>query len=239
MSTPAHADDPRRDPAGGRGDGRGQPAPVPAPPGGHALRIDPRSRPGPAPTPLPVVDEVSAGGLVITVAGGHPCAAIIARRNRGGRLEWCLPKGHLEGDETPEQAAVREIAEETGIRGAVQEPLGVIDYWFTGDDRRVHKVVHHFLLRATGGHLTVEGDPDGEAEDVAWIPVADLPARLAYPNERRIAVVAQGVLEGRRTRFHGVVESRVTRTIVRPHGHPHDGRGGPAPPAPRSSTDHS
>ncbi len=95
-------------------------------------------------------------------------AAIIARRNRGGRLEWCLPKGHL-GDETPEQAAVREIAEETGIRGAVQEPLGVIDYWFTGDDPRVHKVVHHFLLRATGGHLTVEGDPDGEAEDVAGI----------------------------------------------------------------------
>lgn len=239
MSTPARADDPRRDPEGASGSGPGHSPPVPAPPGGHALRIDPRSRPAPAPAPLPVVDEVSAGGLVITVLGGEPCAAVIARRNRGGRLEWCLPKGHLEGEETPEEAAVREIAEETGIRGAVQEPLGVIDYWFTGDDRRVHKVVHHFLLRATGGYLTVEGDPDGEAEDVAWVPVVDLPDRLAYPNERRIAAVAHSVLEGRRTRFHGVVESRVTRTIVRSPGRPHDGRGGPAPPAPRSSTDHS
>src|SRR5690606_15228183 len=113
MSTPARADDPRRDPVGGSGSGPGHSPPVPAPPGGHALRIDPRSRPAPAPAPLPVVDAVSAGGLVITVLGGEPCAAVTARRNRGGRLEWCLPKGHLEGEEPPEEAAVREIAEET------------------------------------------------------------------------------------------------------------------------------
>ena len=126
--------------------------------------------------------------------GPDPSAAVIARRNRAGRLEWCLPKGHLEGSETPEQAAIREIAEETGINGEIIARLGTIDYWFTGEDRRVHKVVHHFLLRAIGGDLTVTGDPDGEAEDVAWIPVADLPARLAYPNERRLAEAASAVL---------------------------------------------
>ncbi len=245
MSSPAHADEPRRDPGTRRAVGRdaadgsrarARRVPVPAPPGGHALHIDPRSRVGATPPPLPVVEEVSAGGLVVDAAADGPRAAIIARRNRGGRLEWCLPKGHLEGSETPEQAAIREIAEETGIEGVVQEPLGVIDYWFTGDDRRVHKVVHHFLLRATGGSLTVEGDPDGEAEDVAWIPVADLAERLAYPNERRIALVARSVLDGRRARFHGTITSRVTRTIVRSPGRPHDG-GGPVPPAPRSPTD--
>lgn len=123
-----------------------------------------------------------------------PHAAVIARRNRAGRLEWCLPKGHLEGEETPEQAAIREIAEETGIRGEIVARLGTIDYWFTGDDRRVHKVVHHFLLNATGGDLTVTGDPDGEAEDVAWIAVSELPTRLAYPNERRLAEAASAVL---------------------------------------------
>ena len=123
-----------------------------------------------------------------------PHAAVIARRNRAGRLEWCLPKGHLEGEETPEQAAIREIAEETGIRGEIVARLGTIDYWFTGDDRRVHKVVHHFLLNATGGVLTVTGDPDGEAEDVAWIAVSELPTRLAYPNERRLAEAASAVL---------------------------------------------
>src|SRR5690606_41222475 len=97
MSAAARADAPRRDPVGGSGSGPGHSPPVPAPPGGHALRIDPRSRPAPAPAPLPVVDEVSAGGLVITVLGGEPCAAVIARRNRGGRPEGCLPQGPLQG----------------------------------------------------------------------------------------------------------------------------------------------
>ncbi len=58
----------------------------------------------------------------------------------------------------------------------------------------MHKVVHHFLLGAVGGRLTVEGDPDGEAEDVEWVPLGDLPHRLAYPNERRLAEAARLVL---------------------------------------------
>ncbi|GEL96148.1 NUDIX hydrolase [Cellulomonas composti] len=172
---------------------------VPAPPGGHALRMP--AQPAVVPPrlstpPLPVVDETSAGGLVVQLRGGHYQAAVIARRNRAGRLEWCLPKGHLEGDETPEEAAVREIAEETGIEGQVLRRLGVIDYWFSGDDRRVHKVVHHFLLGAVGGTLSVEGDPDGEAEDAEWVAVSALPDRLAYPNERRLAEAALVVLVG-------------------------------------------
>ncbi|WP_298458966.1 NUDIX hydrolase [uncultured Cellulomonas sp.] len=170
-----------------------RPPGVPAPPGGHALRIDPAAL-RPAALPLPVVDETSAGGLVVSQRHGVHHAAVIARRNRAGRLEWCLPKGHLEGAETPEQAAVREIAEETGIEGRILRRLGVIDYWFTGDDRRVHKVVHHFLLGAVGGHLTVEGDPDSEAEDAEWVALADLSHRLAYPNERRLAEAARLVL---------------------------------------------
>lgn len=169
-----------------------RPGPVPVPPGGHALRIDPRTARRPA-HGLPVVEETSAGGLVVDRPRGVPHAAVIARRNRAGRLEWCLPKGHLEGSETPEEAAVREIAEETGIRGRVLRRLGTIDYWFTGDDRRVHKVVHHFLLEATGGVLDVAGDPDGEAEDAAWVPLVDLADRLAYPNERRLAIAALAI----------------------------------------------
>jgi 8-oxo-dGTP pyrophosphatase MutT (NUDIX family) len=172
------------------------PGRVPAPPGGHALRIElAHAVPRPVPVPMPVVDETSAGGLVVRRAAGEYVAAVIARRNRAGRLEWCLPKGHLEGDETPEQAAVREIAEETGITGQVLRRLGVIDYWFSGTDRRVHKVVHHFLLVALDGELTVAGDPDGEAEDAQWVRLGDLPERLAYPNERRLADAARLVLD--------------------------------------------
>jgi 8-oxo-dGTP pyrophosphatase MutT (NUDIX family) len=112
---------------------------------------------------------------------------VIARLNRAGRIEWCLPKGHLEEGETPEDAAVREIEEETGIRGQVLGCLGTINYWFSAEGRRVHKLVHHYLLKATSGTLSVDGDPDREAIDVAWVPLVELVQMLAFPNERRIA----------------------------------------------------
>ncbi|WP_402463768.1 NUDIX hydrolase [Isoptericola aurantiacus] len=189
-------------PAPGAPDGRPS-VPVPVPPGGHPLRVDPARVHGRSGAPegrgptaghLPVVDETSAGGLVVERHVSGPRAAVILRRNRGGRLEMCLPKGHLEGAETPAEAAVREIHEETGIVGTVRSTLGVIDYWFSGEDRRVHKVVHHFLLRAEGGAITAAGDPDGEAEDACWVLVEELPHRLAYPNEQRLAATALQVL---------------------------------------------
>jgi len=141
-----------------------------------------------------VSNETSAGGIAVWVDNGVAMAAAIGRRNRAGRLEWCLPKGHIEGDETPEQAAVREVAEETGIRAVIIQSIGVIDYWFTGDDRRVHKIVHHFLLEAKTTTITTEHDPDQEAETASWIPLADLSSRLAYPNERKMAAVAAELL---------------------------------------------
>lgn len=143
---------------------------------------------------LPTVEEVSAGGIVVDASTDLLNVAIIARLNRGGRLEWCLPKGHPENQENNEQAAVREIEEETGIRGRVLAALGSIDYWFTVSGHRVHKTVHHFLLLSTGGHLTIENDPDHEAVDVAWVPLADLGRKLSFPNERRIADLAREVL---------------------------------------------
>ena len=78
----------------------------------------------------------------------RPRAALIGRTDRRGRLLWSLPKGHIEEGETPEDTAVREVAEETGIIGEVVAPLGIIDFWFVADGRRIHKTVHHFLLRA-------------------------------------------------------------------------------------------
>jgi len=136
---------------------------------------------------MPTVEETSAGGIVVNLDDLPPCAAVIARLNRAGRVEWCLPKGHLEGGETPEQAAIREIEEETGIQGRVVGSLGTIDYWFSAEGHRVHKLVHHYLLQATGGLLSVEGDPDQEAIDVAWVPLGELSELLAFPNERKIA----------------------------------------------------
>jgi ADP-ribose pyrophosphatase YjhB (NUDIX family) len=135
------------------------------------------------------VAETSAGGLVVDTETGH--AAVIGRLDRRGRLLWSLPKGHVEQGETVEQAAVREVAEETGINSAVVAALGSIDYWFVAEDRRIHKTVHHFLLRAVGGKLS---DADYEVAEVAWVPLADLPSRLAYADERRLVQRATTIL---------------------------------------------
>lgn len=127
------------------------------------------------------VDETSAGGLVVDLSGEVPVGALIGRLDRRGRLLWSLPKGHLEDGETAEQAAVREVAEETGIDGEILGGLGTIDFWFVAEGRRVHKTVHHFLMRATGGELS---DADVEVSEVAWVPLSEIGARLAYRDER-------------------------------------------------------
>lgn len=169
----------------------------PIPQGPSRVPAPPRRRLARHRRALPRVNETSAGGVTIKVKDGRAYVAVIARRNRAGRLEWCLPKGHLEGAETAPEAAVREIAEETGITSRVLRHLATIDYWFEGDDRRVHKVVHHYLLEALGGYLTVENDPDQEAEAVAWLTLREAATRLAYPNERRVIATARDVLIGR------------------------------------------
>lgn len=156
--------------------------------------IRPLPKPGPFPVRSQAVEETSAGGLVVDFSSPGREVAVIARINRAGRLEWCLPKGHLEADETPAQAARREVAEETGIEGKVIAPLGSVDYWFSAAGFRIHKVVHHFLLRAVGGELTVENDPDHEAVAAEWVPYADLGERLSFANERRIALAASRLL---------------------------------------------
>jgi ADP-ribose pyrophosphatase YjhB (NUDIX family) len=163
-------------------------SPRPAPPaGGRPVRR-------PAPARLARVDETSAGGLVLDRRSEVPRAALIARHDRRGRLVWSLPKGHLELDETPEEAAVREVEEETGIRGHVLGHLGTIDFWFVAEQRRVHKTVHHYLLEAEGGELS---DDDIEVVEVAWVPLDEVPARLAYADERRLVERVPEVLAER------------------------------------------
>ena len=126
------------------------------------------------------VEETSAGGLVVD---SQRRAALIGRMSSHGHLMWSLPKGHLEKGESLEAAAVREVTEETGITGRVLAPLGVIDFYFTAEGKRVHKTVHHYLLIAEGGELN---NDDAEVEEVAWVPLEELAHRLAYADERRL-----------------------------------------------------
>lgn len=157
----------------------------------HARKTRPR-RPSER---LRTVHETSAGGLVIDGIDGpkdSQVAALIGRVDRRGRMLWSLPKGHIEMGETAEQTAIREVAEETGIRGDVLAALGSIDYWFVTEGRRVHKTVHHYLMRFLGGELS---DEDVEVTEVAWVPLKELPHRLAYADERRLAEVAHELID--------------------------------------------
>jgi 8-oxo-dGTP pyrophosphatase MutT (NUDIX family) len=131
------------------------------------------------------VDEVSAGGLVIDTTGA--LGLLIGRYDHkdqsGKRVLWSLPKGHIEEGETPEQAAIREVAEETGITSSITKPLGVIDFWFMAGGKRIHKTVHHFLFTETGGTLLAQ---ESEVDEVSWFPLSEIVERLAYPDEKKL-----------------------------------------------------
>ena len=131
------------------------------------------------------VDEVSAGGLVIDATG--KMGLLIGRYDlkdlTGKRILWSLPKGHIEEGETPEQAAIREVAEETGITSSITKSLGVIDFWFMAGGKRIHKTVHHFMFTEVGGTLLAQ---ESEVDEVSWFPLSEIVERLAYPDEKKL-----------------------------------------------------
>ncbi|MEY4034879.1 MAG: hypothetical protein RLZZ311_56 [Actinomycetota bacterium] len=131
------------------------------------------------------VDEVSAGGLVVDTTG--KLGLLIGRRDQkdtsGKRILWSLPKGHIEEGETPEEAALREVHEETGIESIIEKSLGVIDFWFMAGGKRIHKTVHHYLFRESGGFLAPQ---ETEVDEVAWFPLSEIVERLAYPDEKKL-----------------------------------------------------
>lgn len=158
------------------------------------VKKTPTKKAQPARTYAKRVDEVSAGGLVIDSTG--KLGLLIGRRDQkdasGKKILWSLPKGHIEEGETPEQAAIREVAEETGIQSEIEKPLGIIDFWFMAGGKRIHKTVHHYLFRESGGLLAAQ---ESEVDEVAWFPLNQIIDKLAYPDEKKLIARTEATQE--------------------------------------------
>jgi 8-oxo-dGTP pyrophosphatase MutT (NUDIX family) len=122
---------------------------------------------------------------------------MLAAVRPGGKPEglWVLPKGQIDEGEAAIDAAVREVAEETGVEGRALTKLGDSRYWFNWDGERVFKVVSFFLVRYESGRLgDIREEFRHEVEEVRWLPLAEAPQLLAYRGEREIAERAIAVL---------------------------------------------
>ncbi|MFP4635305.1 MAG: NUDIX hydrolase [Nitriliruptoraceae bacterium] len=134
----------------------------------------------------PTRSATSAGGVVCDDRrDGRRWVLLIARRNAAGKPQWTLPKGGIEPGESDEQAALREVREETGYGAVIDHQLGTIDYWFVWrpDRVRYHKFVHYYFMWWDGQEAT---ERDDEAEHVEWVPAEVALVRLAHRNERKL-----------------------------------------------------
>ena len=144
-----------------------------------------RKKKPPAKTPGkgPVHKEVSAGGVVYRRVDDGIEVVLASRRTRRGELAWGLAKGGIEEGESHEEAAVREVQEETGLTAEIEASLGETKYFYVWEDTRIRKTVHFFLMRHTGGD---PADHDDEMEEIRWFPLERAMKRAAYRGEREV-----------------------------------------------------
>jgi 8-oxo-dGTP pyrophosphatase MutT (NUDIX family) len=139
--------------------------------------------------------EFSAGGLVVRRLRGR---VVVAAIRPSGKAEgiWALPKGLIDEGEAASATAVREVEEETGVRGELVSKLGDVRYVYTWRGERVFKVVSFFLLRYRAGRLGALPEATRhEVADVRWLPLDEASSLLAYKGEREMAERALAAVE--------------------------------------------
>jgi 8-oxo-dGTP pyrophosphatase MutT (NUDIX family) len=136
--------------------------------------------------------EFSAGGVLVRVIRGRPSLAAIRPQGKPEGT-WALPKGNLDPGERPEETALREVLEETGVEGRLVEKLGDVKYTYTRRGGvRVFKIVSFYLLRAGRGRIgEIDERMRVEVAEARWLPLDEAPRLLAYGGEREMAVRAR------------------------------------------------
>jgi len=129
-------------------------------------------------------DEHSSGGAVVKFENGTPYVALIATR---GRTRWGLPKGAVSEGETSEQAALREVKEETGLEANIVKPLDTIEYFFRASGTLIRKRVDFYLMMFTGGTMTPQLS---EVDDVEWVELLEEIQRASFDSEKKLLEMA-------------------------------------------------
>jgi 8-oxo-dGTP diphosphatase len=155
--------------------------------------------------------QLSAGGVIFRENGGIEVALIATK---GGKA-WGLPKGLVDRErgEPLEEAALREVLEETGLRGRVLERIDKIEYWYRWRENdeavRYHKIVYFFLVEHRGGDIR---DHDFEVDEVRWFPLAEAQRVASYESEREILHKASELLTKRRQKRKGAKPEEVAKS---------------------------
>lgn len=126
--------------------------------------------------------QFSSGGIVYRKKGNETEVVLIVRGE--GKI-FCLPKGKIEKPETPQETALREVNEETGLKGRIEKEIGKINYWFQSKEEkaRIFKTVYFYLIKYESGETTHH---DFEVEEVKWLPVDEALKIMSYPSERKM-----------------------------------------------------
>jgi len=139
--------------------------------------------------PTRVKHERSAGGFVLKRTDGTYSGLVIGRASP--RI-WSLPKGHVEPGELEQDTAMREVLEETGVKGDIIEKLADIKYWFYSSRLKHSKIVHFYLMRYKQGYLVPQA---GEVDEVAWVPLGEMGKRMTHLNERRLVGIVEKIVK--------------------------------------------
>jgi 8-oxo-dGTP pyrophosphatase MutT (NUDIX family) len=157
-----------------------------------------------------MVREFSAGGVVVNpTAEGWMMAAIeprressapaASRKKKSTKAVLALPKGLVDQGEKPEQTAIREVLEETGLTAGPVSKLADIKYVYVrtwGDKQRVFKIVSFYLLRYLSGKIDdVSPEMRIEVKRALWIPLADAETKLSYRGEKEVVRRAREFLQ--------------------------------------------
>ncbi len=145
--------------------------------------------------------EFSAGGIVFRQAQDFGSEPQFSKKNievlvcqHSQHHGWVFPKGLIGDkikDEQKEDTAMREVKEETGVKGKIIKPLTPVKYWYVFEGEKIHKTVYYFLMKFVSGDTTKH---DFEMENVEWLPENEVLNRLTYPSDKKVWQEAEKLL---------------------------------------------